>query len=72
MRYGMAARLEGQVLVRARINEDGRVTDAEVAPDGVLGQSAIQAIRRWEFAAAASTTLHPALLTVRVSFGRSQ
>ncbi|PYR92395.1 MAG: hypothetical protein DMF84_12815 [Acidobacteria bacterium] len=68
----VAARLEGQVLVRARINEDGRVTDAEVAPDGVLGQSAIQAIRRWEFAAAASTTLHPALLTVRVSFGRSQ
>jgi TonB family protein len=68
----VAAGLEGQVLVRARINEAGRVTDAEVAPDGVLGQSAIHAIRQWEFAAAANAPLHPALLTVRVSFGRSQ
>jgi TonB family protein len=68
----VAAGLEGQVFVRARINEAGRVTDAEVAPDGVLGQSAMHAIRQWEFAAAANATLHPALLTVRVSFGRSQ
>jgi TonB family protein len=68
----VAAGLEGQILVRARISEAGRVTDAEVAPDGVLGQSAIHAIRQWEFAAAADATLHPALLTVRVSFGRSQ
>jgi TonB family protein len=68
----VAGGLEGQVLVRARINEVGRVTDAEVAPDGVLGQSAIHAIRQWEFAAAANAKLHPAVLTVRIRFGRSQ
>jgi len=68
----VAAGLEGQVVVRAKINGAGRVTDAQVAPDGILGQSAIQAIRRWEFAVAGNTTLRPALLTVRVHFGGSQ
>jgi TonB family protein len=68
----VAAGLEGQVLVRAKINETGRVTDAEVAPEGVLGHSAIHAIRQWEFAVSADATPHPAVLTVRVTFGRSQ
>jgi len=68
----VAAGLEGQVVVRARINEAGRVADAEVVPDGVLGQSAIHAIRRWQFAVPANATPHRSLLTVRVSFGRSQ
>lgn len=66
-----AGGLEGLVLVQARITEDGRVIDAEVEPSGILGQSAIDAIQRWEFAAAPSGPERPALLTVRVSFGRS-
>jgi TonB family protein len=68
----VAAGLEGQVLVRARINEAGGVTDAQVTPDGILGRSAIQAIGRWEFGVAGNATLSPALLTVRVHFGGSQ
>jgi TonB family protein len=63
--------LEGLVLVQARIAEDGRVTDAEVEPSGILGQSAIDAVQRWEFAAAPLGPQRPALLTVHVSFGRS-
>lgn len=66
-----AGGLEGLVLVQARITEDGRVTDAEVEPSGILGQSAIDAVQRWEFAAAPSGPQRPARLTVRVSFGRS-
>jgi TonB family protein len=68
----VAAGLEGQVLVRARINEAGRVTDAEVAPEGLLGLSAIHAIRQWEFGVERDATPHPALLTVRVRFRRTQ
>jgi TonB family protein len=68
----LAAGLEGHVLVSAKITERGRVTDAEVAPAGILGQSAIDAVQRWEFNAASDGAQRPALLTVRVSFARSQ
>jgi TonB family protein len=68
----LAAGLEGEVLVQARITERGGVTDAEVAPLGILGQSAIDAVQQWEFAAASNGTQRPALLTVRVSFARSR
>jgi TonB family protein len=68
----VAAGLEGEVLVQARIAEDGCVTDAEVAPAGILGHSALHAVQQWEFAAAGRGTRRPALLTVRVTFGRSQ
>lgn len=63
--------LEGLVLVQARITDDGRVINAEVAPSGILGHSAIDAVQRWQFAAAPNGLQRPALLTVRVSFGRS-
>ena len=68
----LAAGLDGEVLVRARITERGAVTDAEVAPDGILGQSAMDAVQRWEFDAARNGTQRRALLTVRVSFERSR
>lgn len=68
----LAAGLEGQVFVRARITERGRVTDAEVAPAGILGQSALDAVQRWEFAASSSGRQRPVLLAVLVSFGRSR
>lgn len=67
----VAGGLEGLVLVQARITEDGRVINAEVAPSGILGHSAIDAVQRWQFAAAPNGLQRPALLTVRVSFGRS-
>jgi TonB family protein len=67
----VAGGLEGLVLVQARITEDGRVINAEVAPGGILGHSAIAAVQRWQFAAAPNGLQRPALLTVRVSFGRS-
>jgi TonB family protein len=67
----LAGGLEGLVLVQATITKDGRVIDAEVAPTGILGNAAIDAIRRWEFAAAPNRPRRPALLAVRVSFGRS-
>jgi TonB family protein len=63
--------LEGLVLVQATIANDGRVINAEVAPSGILGQSALHAIQRWEFATAPSGPQRPALLTVRVTFGGS-
>jgi TonB family protein len=65
----VAGGLEGLVLVQARITEDGRVINAEVAPSGILGHSAIGAVQRWKFAAAPNGLQRPALLTVRVSFG---
>jgi TonB family protein len=64
----VAASLEGEVVVQARITEHGRVTHAEVAPAGILGQSAIDAVQQWTFANVAQRS---ALLTVRVSFARS-
>jgi TonB family protein len=67
----VAGGLEGLVLVQARITEDGRVINAQVAPSGILGHSAIAAVQRWQFAAAPNGLQRPALLTVRVSFGRS-
>ena len=67
----VAGGLEGLVLVQATITEDGRVTNADVAPSGILGRSAIDAIQRWEFAAAPSRPQRPVRLTVRVSFGRT-
>jgi TonB family protein len=63
--------LEGLALVQATVTNDGRVINAEVAPSGILGQSALHAIQRWEFAAAPSGRQRPALLTVRVTFGGS-
>ena len=68
----LAAGLEGHVVVSAKITERGRVTDAEVEPAGILGQSAIDAVQRWEFTAASNGAQRPALLTVRVSFAPSQ
>jgi TonB family protein len=63
--------LEGLALVQATIANDGRVIDAEVEPGGILGQSALTAIQRWEFAAASGGPQRPARLTVRVTFERS-
>ncbi len=63
--------LEGLVLVQATITNDGRVINAEVAPSGILGRSALHAIQRWEFATAASGPQRPALLSVLVTFARS-
>jgi TonB family protein len=68
----VAAGVEGDALVQARITERGRVEDAEVAPADLFGRSAIEAVKQWEFAAAGTETLRPALLKVRVSFRRSQ
>jgi TonB family protein len=67
----VAGGLEGLVLVQATITGDGRVINAAVAPSGILGQSALNAIQRWQFAAAPTGPQRPALLTVRVTFGRS-
>lgn len=67
----VAGGLEGLVRVQATITEGGRVINAEVAPSGILGHSAIAAVQRWQFAAAPNGLQRPALLTVRVSFGRS-
>jgi TonB family protein len=63
--------VEGDVVVQARITEQGRVTDAEVEPASLLGQSAIDAVQQWEFAPRAATRT-PARLTVRVSFSRAR
>jgi TonB family protein len=68
----VAAGLEGHVVVRARITERGRVTDAEVAPAGMLGAAALHAVQQWEFTAQGTEAPRPALLTVRVSFERAQ
>jgi len=62
--------LEGEVIVRARITEGGRVTDAEVAPAGMLGSAALHAVQQWRFAGRRSE--RPMLLTVRATFERSQ
>jgi len=67
----VAGGLEGLVRVQATITEAGRVINAEAAPSGILGHSAIAAVQRWQFAAAPDGLQRPALLTVRVSFGRS-
>jgi TonB family protein len=68
----VAGELEGSVLVRGKISEDGRVIDTEVAPAGILGRSALHAVQQWKFDAAASRTMRPALLTVTVRFRRAQ
>jgi TonB family protein len=69
----MAAGMEGTVIVRARIAETGRVVDARVVqPMGLLGQSALDAIKQWEFEAATRSGGSGAnTLTVFVRFGRA-
>jgi TonB family protein len=64
-----ASGLEGEVVVKATIDAEGAVTDAEVDPGGILAQSAIDAVRRWKFAPSPDRRT-TARLTVRVSFSR--
>ena len=46
----MAANVEGVVILRGRITESGRVEDVRaVQPQGLLTQSAIDAVKQWEF-----------------------
>jgi TonB family protein len=64
--------LKGVVVVEATITEAGRVADARVVqPAGLLTQSAIDAVRLWEFAPGDSSgTVVKSLLTVKVKFTR--
>jgi TonB family protein len=64
-----ASGLEGEVVVKATITAQGAVIDAEVDPGGILAQSAIDAVQRWEFAPSPDPRT-TARLTVRVSFAR--
>jgi len=69
-----AASVEGVVVVSGRITENGRVADAHlVQPAGLLGQSAINAVRQWEFAPSKSTDHRSdRVLTVSVKFSSSR
>jgi TonB family protein len=68
------AAVEGVVVVSGRITQDGRVADAHVVqPAGLLGQSAIDAVRQWEFAPSQSTGARSErLLTVSVTFSSAK
>jgi TonB family protein len=65
-----AAAVEGVVVVKGRISDDGRVSDLRLAqPAGILGQSAVAAISQWQFAPSNPTYLPSGrVLTVSVKF----
>ena len=62
--------VQGVVVVQARITDAGRIADARVLqPAGLLSQSAIDAVRQWEFdAATVNTAGNPILITVTARF----
>lgn len=63
-----AAPIEGVVILQGRITESGRVADLRVVqPQGLLTQTAFDAIRQWEFEAGGNA---PNTLTVSVRFAR--
>jgi TonB family protein len=68
------AAVEGVVVVGGRITEDGRVTDAHLLqPAGLLGQSALNAVRQWEFAPSQPADARSdRLLTVSVTFSSAR
>jgi TonB family protein len=64
------SRVEGIVVLEARINEDGDVTDARVLrPVALLSDAALEAVRQWRYM---PTELNgqrvPVIITVTVSF----
>ena len=65
-----AAAVEGIVVLKGRISDDGRVSDLRlVQPGGLLGQSAVAAISQWQFAPSNPTYLPSGrVLTVSVKF----
>lgn len=62
--------VRGVVVVQATITDAGRVADARVIqPVGLLSQSAIDAVKQWQFTASdRGGTSVKSLLTVRVTF----
>jgi len=65
-----AGRVQGVVIIEARIEGDGRVSDAHVLRSiPMLDQAAIDAVRQWEFT---PTLLNgkavPVIMTITVNF----
>jgi TonB family protein len=67
----LAAGVEGVVVVQGRITTSGRVADVRaVQPQGLLTQSAIDAVRQWEFEPLERKSGSVDTLTVSVYFTR--
>lgn len=66
----LQSRVQGIVIIEARIDQDGRVADARVLrPVALLDQAALDAVLQWEFL---PTLIDgqpvPVIITVTVSF----
>ena len=66
--------VEGVIVVHGRITDDGRVADLHVAgPADLLAQSAVTAIRQWQFVPSDPSQAQPARrFTVLVKYAAGQ